>query len=303
MATQSSVVAVIPYAKIAGVMFGTAAVPAIAYGLHDIIAKGNSLYRILWVVAFAINVISVSIPGRFDGEQVDNKVAIPWETVFAPAGYAFAIWGAIYIGEFLLTIYMGISGQPMKVFRPAVTWWLMGNLFQSLWCASFRPQFKSVLWLPTLLLALGALSFFMLQRQITSAIVLPRDATAWSQIGLWLMRAPISLHTGWLTAAALLNLNGYAAVSNISMGKQVALALASAYVAAAAGGILSVWTQDPLLALTVAWALTAVAYQTKHKSTLNLHADTKEALALTESWLAKALVATALSVPLFAVKF
>ena len=53
------------------------------------------------VVGFLINIVSVSIPGRFDSDVDPTNMTFPWPTLFAPAGFAFAIWGVIYLGELL----------------------------------------------------------------------------------------------------------------------------------------------------------------------------------------------------------
>ena len=288
----------VPYGKLSLVLFATAAIPIVSYGLQNTVSKNPLQYNILWVIAFLINVICVSLPGRFDGEQKDGKVTISWETVFAPSGYAFAIWGVIYLGELLLSIYTGFYGKPVQLMNKAMMWWIMGNLFQSLWCACFRPAFRAVLWMPATLLGLGAGSYLMLAKEITNSIFLESNSFQTKAL-LYLFRVPISLHTGWLTAATLLNFNSYAATSNFSMGSQIALAIASAYIATAGGAAAAIWLKDPVLALTVAWALAAVANETKYHSKIDLHKDTKEALVLTENTLVRSLVAVALGVPVF----
>jgi len=103
----------------------------------------------------------------------------------------------------------------------------------------------------------------------------------WKKIGLLLVRWPISLHASWLTAASLLNLNAWAAVSNISMGDQVAIGFFSSYFATIAGSILSYKLGDPFIALTVAWALAALSAQTKKGCQVDLPIDTIDALART----------------------
>ena len=82
-------------------------------------------------IAYGVNVVTVSLPGRIDGEMQkrareakkatasggrdegdesraevkkgDKVYAIPldseYRSLFTPAGWAFAIWGAIYAGE------------------------------------------------------------------------------------------------------------------------------------------------------------------------------------------------------------
>jgi hypothetical protein len=216
--------------------------------------------------------------------------------VFAPAGYAFAIWGVIYLGELVVSLYSGIIGKPSGVLQRAVFWWLTGNLFQSLWCAAFRPVLIGALWLSALLLGLGAISFIMVHNVLTMAAF---DKTqSWhTQLGLLALRVPIALHSGWMCAATLLNINSWAAVSKIPMSQQVALAMASSYVGSGLGLYLSVRQRDPFIALTVSWALAAVAYETEFNNPIKLATETREALYLTENLLAKGLVAVAVAIP------
>ena len=50
------------------------------------------------VLALLLNIAAVGIGGRFDGDPAVLQ-APPWPTLLNPAGWAFAIWGAIYSGE------------------------------------------------------------------------------------------------------------------------------------------------------------------------------------------------------------
>lgn len=247
------------------------------------IGSSNSwFYRALWVIPFIVNLIAVSIPGRFDSQQGD-QVFKTLNSLFEPSGWAFAIWGIIYLGEMLLTAYSGLVGQPQNVLKSVAPYWLAGNLFQSLWCLSFRPEFKSALWLPMSLLAFGAISFAGAEIEMSSAIremfsSAVTDAsgtkygilqlfTSWEGIRLLLMRFPISLHTGWLAAASLLNFNAWVAESaRKGIDVQIAAAFLSSYFGAAFGGALSVYSGDPFVAFTVAWALAALADRTFKKA-------------------------------------
>ena len=84
-----------------------------------------------------------------------------------------------------------------------------------------------------------------------------------SKIGLLLFRFPISLHTGWLFAATLLNLNAWAVASKLSIAQQISCAYASTVAAVAVASGLAYTSGDPWIALTGAWAISAVAYQTE----------------------------------------
>jgi len=265
----------------------------------------------LFVVAFVLNLVTVSVPGRFDSMAVVDKktgkvTAYPWETLFAPAGWAFAIWGVIYLGEMLLTTYVAAVGKPVVALKKAATFWAAGNLFQSLWCGVFRPRFKDTLWLPALCLAAGSASLLGAHNEITKTIY--PWSSVWEKLGLILLRSPISLHATWLTAAALLNLNGWAAVSKTSVATQTAVAFFSAYLAAAAGTFFSVTRGDPLIAFTVAWALAALSTRTLQDGKARIKGGKKgaaplavvESLALTEKVLSRAMVVLGVAAPTLA---
>ena len=251
------------------------------------------LYRLLWALAFGLNLFTVSLPGRFDGQTKDSKVDIPWTTLFEPAPWAFAIWAAIYLGELLLTAYVALVGKPSAAFKEAVPYWAAGNMFQSMWCFCFRPQFKTVLWLPMMFLGLSAISFAGSHQILTNSIEsISTGFFALDKLLLVLCRSPIALHTGWLAAATLLNLNGWASVSKASAAIQIMLAFASVFIGTSIGAVLSIRTKDFLIAGTVAWAITAVAYKTREKmsSPNNIAAkDTLAALALSEDFASNAL--------------
>ena len=260
-----------------------AAIPSIVLYCQKNLLMAPWLYRAVWVGAFIINVVTVSIPGRFDG-QTDSagKVIFPWRTLFEPSGWAFAIWGVIYSCELLVSAYVGAIGNPTSPLQQTLPYWLAGNLFQSLWCFCFRPQFKRYLWLPTSCLALAALSLGLGHNALTVAI---DSAHVGSRLPLLLIRFPFALHTGWLAAATLLNLNGWIVLADQSLPMQISIAYLSAYIGAAVGAALSIRSGDPFLGLTVAWALLAVSVRTDQKlgeRPLLADADTQLSLSMTE---------------------
>lgn len=93
-----------------------------------------------------------------------------WKTVFQPAGWAFAIWGVIYLGETIDTMYVAAVGRPADAIKAALPYWVAGNLFQSLWCFAFRERFRNRLYLPAMLLLLAGSSMAAAQRALTGAI-------------------------------------------------------------------------------------------------------------------------------------
>lgn len=139
----------------------------------------------------------------------------------------------IYASESLLSTYVLLWGKPLAALKKAAPYWALGNLFQSVWCYVFRKQFINAMWLPMISLAFGSASLFKAHGILTNAIYPSMDLM--QKLQLILLRSPISLHATWLTAASLLNLNAWAALSNTSFGFQLAVGFGSAYFAALAG--------------------------------------------------------------------
>lgn len=250
----------------------------IHFGQFGINVTMNIICRTLWAAAFALNLFTVSLPGRFDGQAVElqkqkdaakspeeiKKIEseMPWVTLFEPAPWAFAIWGVIYSSELLLTAFVTIFGHMQaSMIEKATPYWLAGNMFQSLWCLCFRPSFRKVLWLPMMFLALASTSFFAAHREITLLITASKTPFM-GKFGLLLCRFPLALHAAWLAAATVLNLNAWISVSNASTAFQVPVAYLSGLIAFAVGGLMTVFSGDPWIALTAAWALSAVRSRT-----------------------------------------
>ena len=240
------------------------------------------------VLAYAINCASVSVPGRVDGQEQNEmaqgkkkqelqsqeaadktyeNVYSPGKgrTLIAPAGWAFAIWGPIYAGEaiFCGMQLFGNSAQVASLLLPTITApWVAANLFQSLWCASFRPSYmhssnnkkdekdSSAWWHKYISVAmLGGTAVCLSQ---------VHAAAAASSSG-WLF-LPLTLHFGWTTAATLVNLNGsIASDDTIADTTVIGVGHASTVAATLLGMSVTYWFASPAYGLTVAWALAACA--------------------------------------------
>jgi len=232
------------------------------------------LFLIITMQAFGINVATVSVPGRLDGRQdaamrsgdlnpsestplttdsasaaADAYNASRTRSLVNPAGWAFAIWGPIYLGEAALCASTFVPGfAAASELLPQMTApFVAANLFQSLWCATFRPEAVNGTW-----------------TSFISPFMLAGTAYSLSQIntiagGHWLLLLPLTMHFGWTTAATLVNLNGSLTSFVESDRTMTAAGHASALVATALGVGFTVLHGTPAYGLTVAWALAACA--------------------------------------------
>mmetsp|Transcript_11731 Transcript_11731/g.25319 ORF Transcript_11731/g.25319 Transcript_11731/m.25319 type:complete len:335 (+) Transcript_11731:138-1142(+) len=252
-----------------------------------------TLLKSLNAAAFATNVIAVSLPGRLDGPQDDEMrsgnlnpkkpndatssakkedtflvdkgessssssagyMLNRSRTLVNPSGWAFAIWGPIYLGEAaFVTAQFLASDAAASTLLPQITApFVAANIFQSLWCASFRPSYGEgwKKYVSAGMLA-GTACSLSLVHSAGSAVA---DGSTLSHLLL-----PLTMHFGWTTAATLVNLNGsLASDESASPRSLIALGHSSALAATALGVGLTLSWSAPTYGLTLAWALAACA--------------------------------------------
>ena len=192
------------------------------------------------VAAFAFAVSPFFVP--FDGFEPDQYPIPQDRPPVQPAGYAFGIWGLIY----LWLMVHGVFGLLRRDTDPA-------------WDAPRWPLFIS--------LAVGA-------SWLSVAEVSPIMATILIWVMLlsaiaalfrsggpdrWLLQAPLAIYAGWLTAASFVSVGLLGAGYGIGFGE-----LGWAYTALIAALIFAATVQSalrraPEYGVTVIWALVAVA--------------------------------------------
>jgi hypothetical protein len=74
-----------------------------------------------------------------------------------------------------------------------------------------------------------------------------------------LVRWPVALHFGWISAASLVNLNNWLARAAAPLRTRELFSLGSVATAVAAAAYVTYSTRDPIFAAVIAWALAAVA--------------------------------------------
>lgn len=126
----------------------------------------------------------------------NGAISDRYPTLLVAAGYAFAVWGLI----FLLDVVFGIwqtrgrqaDGATIARIRPAAT---AGFLLTALWMPIFSLQ---VYWLALIVI------WSSLACLLYCAAILSRDDAPFPGQTVWAW-LPLSLHAGWLSLAALLN--------------------------------------------------------------------------------------------------
>ena len=184
-----------------------------------------------------------------------------------PAGYAFSIWGLIYLWLLAHAAFGLLKRRNDPAFlRPALPL-LVSGLLGSVWLAiaSSAPITATLV-----ILVMGGLAMLAYLRA---------DQTQ----DRWLLAAPLAIYAGWLTAACGVSVGvimaGYGVLSNtgaalLMLAVVIAVALfvqtrrpampvyGGTVVWAAIGVIVANWTDTQIVALTAAGGATIVALRT-----------------------------------------
>jgi translocator protein len=209
------------------------------------------------IIAYVINVGLVNgVPYLFS--LPDNAaMSAKYQTIVTPAGWAFAIWGLIFLMQaiwcslqFVLPAY---RTDPLVVHGVGYNY-IGVCAFQVAWTFAFGLEqiALSMVWM------LGIL--FYLVRIHNSLQKVLDDSDASSTSSFWLLRFPFDLHLGWIVAATLVNFNlvlqAYAASAPVKFTAGI-LTVAVASVVAAAVLYMEKDRKDPnvVIPVVLVWAL------------------------------------------------
>jgi len=147
--------------------------------------------------------------GAINGNQM-GKLSDEINSLFTPAGYAFSIWGIIYLSLFINAIWYLIQAFKNKyseTLRQQGMWLIVANAASGAWLWYWlNEQF-----LISVFCMLGILISLMVA-------IIKLDMEKWdapkSIIGfVWW---PISLYAGWITVATVTNIAAYLKTENFS---------------------------------------------------------------------------------------
>jgi len=159
-----------------------------------------------------------------------------------PAGYAFSIWGPIYIW-LLVSAGYGLFRRAADPVWDRTRWPLVLSLVIG---AAWLPVAQmSPVWATVLI-------WTMLVSGLVALVRAPRDERAW-------LAWPLGLYTGWLTAASAVSLGLLAAGYGL-VGEVTAAWTGVGLAALIAAGIVR-RTANPAYAFAVVWALVALIVQ------------------------------------------
>jgi len=204
---------------------------------------GGNIAAFLLVIV--VNVLSNALPIN---DQSMTEISEKYPSLFTPAGFTFSIWGIIYLGLMVFTVYQALPAQRSNPTIAAIS-----RLFQ-INCAGNAAWL--VAWHYDLLVTSVLIMLIMLGTLILIyRILLPNviDAPISEHIALHL---PFSLYTGWIVLATVANISAVQTGYGWDDAGLTAInwTLLKLAVVGAIGATVVLRNGDGIFVLVVAWA-------------------------------------------------
>lgn len=157
------------------------------------------------IIALLITIIMnyLSNTGVFNNSTMAT-VSAKYQNLFTPAGYAFSIWGLIYIGLIAFAIYQS-QGLFNKKETPEVVekigWmFVISCIANCLWILAWLYDYTGASVIIMIALLLSLCSIVVRTRMEFDLITFKRVALEW-----W----PFAIYFGWITVAIIANIAAY----------------------------------------------------------------------------------------------
>lgn len=153
------------------------------------------LPRLLALLTFlfmlVLNSLATTLPLN---EQTTNEISDRYDTLFAPIGFTFVIWGIIYLTLGVYTVVQLVADNAL--IRHITPWFIAGNLLNGVWIIAWHYE---QLWLAAVIIV--ALLLVLMAINIRTAK--QRDGLGSSLV----IRLPFSIYFGWVTVATVANIS------------------------------------------------------------------------------------------------
>ena len=201
------------------------------------------------MVAYCVNVLvtyGVGASGKF---PTNAELSAKYQTIVTPAGFAFAIWGIIFIAQLIWAFFQLLPAyrNSTLVVKGVGYNYVAVCLAQVLWTIFFSAE-QIVLSLVAMLSILVPLVFILNRTS---------NDRAQSTSLYWLLKFPFEIHAAWIMAASLVNFNVVFVALNLAPDIQLMIGWASLIILVCAA-IYYTYNERWVVPCVLAWASYAI---------------------------------------------
>lgn len=206
------------------------------------------------IFAFILNGAANALP--LNG-QTTAEISDRFRVFVVPAGYVFAIWGVIYLGQVAFLVQ---TWRPSRLHDPLLRrlglWPALVGLLNGLWIILWHYEIF-LLTVPVMVALLVSLIWLY---RVAGFEHLARPGSGASMSNRWLVQVPFSLYLGWITVATIANIaavGNWAGVSTFGLAPELVAAVVLAVGLAIASAVM-VRTSDVAYGSVIIWAYVGI---------------------------------------------
>ena len=211
-------------------------------------------------LVFTVVINYLSNTGVFNGKTMAD-VSDSYHNYFTPAGYAFSIWGLIYLGLLAFVIYSGKTlfkktGDEWPVVE--IGWWFVVScIANSCWVITWLYEYTRLSVIIMIILLISLVKIILNTRMELDDLPLKKIAFVW-----W----PFCIYSGWVSVALIANVAAY--LTRIKWNGFGISAVSWTIIMIITAGILNLiitWNRNMReFALVGVWALISIAVSNKN---------------------------------------
>ncbi|MDD3743776.1 MAG: hypothetical protein PHX54_09155 [Lentimicrobiaceae bacterium] len=159
-------------------------------------------------VLFAIGINYYSQIYKINGNTVSD-ISQKYNNLFTPAGYAFSIWGLIFLAILVFSGYQlyrtfGLK-KPMDFISQTGGWFALINFLNGLWIVAWLNEYTTI---SVIIMMLMLLSFIK--------IIVNTNMERWHAPANVIVFAwwPLSIYAGWISVATIANIAAWLTAMN-----------------------------------------------------------------------------------------
>jgi len=185
--------------------------------------------------------------------QTQAEISARYPVLFTPANYVFSIWGLIYVGLVIFSVYQALPAQrESAALRRIGTWYVGSSVANAAWLVVWHFNLL-VVSMVAMLAILVCLIIIYLRLEIGRGQVSPALR--------WCVHIPFSIYLGWVTVATVANVSVvlYAAQWGRWGLKPESWTVIMMVAAAAISVLLNLSRRSLAYTLVITWALVGIA--------------------------------------------
>lgn len=193
------------------------------------------------VFMLVMNVLATTLP--LNG-QATNEISDRYDTLFAPIGFTFAIWGVIYLLLGVYTVVQLVADN--SVIRGITPWFIASSLLNGAWIVAWHYE---ALWLSAAIIIALLWTLIVINRKTTA-----ERTTLGASLSI---RVPFAVYFGWVTVATVANISAWLVQLGFADGfglSAEAWTIVILVVATLIGSTTALVNSSPSYALVLVWA-------------------------------------------------